>query len=114
MPASPCDSRSSVSTKCVRRSASSSMLTIASLYSAVEPLKMCCRGVALAAQTDGGLMNGSSLLILRGVISIVAGILAFAWPGITIAVLVVLFGIYAIIDGVSNLILGLTDTPSRG
>ena len=59
-------------------------------------------------------MNGSSLLILRGVISIVAGILAFAWPGITIAVLVVLFGIYAIIDGVSNLVLGLTDTPSRG
>lgn len=59
-------------------------------------------------------MNGPSLLIIRGVIGVLAGVLAFAWPGITIAVLVVLFGVYAIIDGISNLVLGLTPTPSHG
>ncbi len=40
------------------------------------------------------------VLALRGVAAIVFGILAFLWPGITLAVLVLLFGAYALIDGV--------------
>ena len=42
-------------------------------------------------------------VLLRGVIAIVFGILAFAWPGVTIATLVTLFAFYALIDGVFSL-----------
>lgn len=38
--------------------------------------------------------------ILRGVIAIIFGILAFVWPGITLAALVFLFGFYALLDGI--------------
>ncbi len=43
-------------------------------------------------------------LVLRGVAAIVFALLAFLMPGITIVVLVFLFGIYALIDGVVNFI----------
>src|SRR5258706_13575712 len=59
-------------------------------------------------------MDGSSVLIVRGIVSVVFGIIAFAWPGVTIAALVVIFGAYAIVDGVANLVLGLTRTPTHG
>jgi uncharacterized membrane protein HdeD (DUF308 family) len=59
-------------------------------------------------------MEGSSWLIVRGVISFVVGILAFLWPGITIAVLVGIFAAYAIIDGVTNLFMGFSHTPGQG
>jgi len=41
---------------------------------------------------------------LRGLAAIVFGILAFAWPGITLIVLVFLFGAYVLIDGVLALV----------
>jgi uncharacterized membrane protein HdeD (DUF308 family) len=59
-------------------------------------------------------MEGASWLIVRGVASFLIGILAFLWPGITIAVLVGMFAAYAIIDGFTNLFLGLTHTPGQG
>ncbi len=43
-------------------------------------------------------------LVLRGVAAIVFSLLAFLMPGITIFVLVTLFGFYALVDGVINLI----------
>jgi uncharacterized membrane protein HdeD (DUF308 family) len=43
-------------------------------------------------------------LVLRGVVAIIFGILTFAWPGITLAALVLLFGAYALVDGVVNLV----------
>jgi uncharacterized membrane protein HdeD (DUF308 family) len=54
------------------------------------------------------------LLIVRGIVGVVFGLVAFAWPGITIAALVVIFGMYAIIDGVTNMILGLSRRPGLG
>lgn len=44
------------------------------------------------------------LLLLRGLISIAFGALAFAWPGITLASLVLLFGAFSFADGVFALI----------
>lgn len=37
---------------------------------------------------------------LRGVAAIVFGILALVWPGLTVLALVVVFGVYAIVDGI--------------
>jgi uncharacterized membrane protein HdeD (DUF308 family) len=40
------------------------------------------------------------LLLLRGLVSIAFGLIAFFWPDITLVALTYLFGIYAILDGV--------------
>ncbi|MBK1866432.1 HdeD family acid-resistance protein [Aestuariivirga sp. YIM B02566] len=39
------------------------------------------------------------LLLLRGIAAILFGLLAFAWPGITLISLVILYGFYALFDG---------------
>jgi uncharacterized membrane protein HdeD (DUF308 family) len=43
------------------------------------------------------------VVLLRGLVAIVFGLLAFAWPGVTIAMLVLLFAIYAVTDGIFSL-----------
>jgi uncharacterized membrane protein HdeD (DUF308 family) len=40
------------------------------------------------------------LLLLRGIAAIIFGVLAFAWPGITLVTLVLFWGAFALIDGV--------------
>jgi len=44
------------------------------------------------------LKSTSTSLILRGVLAIIVGIIALAWPDVTILALVILFAIYAFID----------------
>jgi uncharacterized membrane protein HdeD (DUF308 family) len=39
------------------------------------------------------------LVVLRGVAAVIFGVLALIWPGITVYVLVVLFGAYSLVDG---------------
>lgn len=41
------------------------------------------------------------VFVVRGVAAIAFGIAAWVWPGLTITTLVILFGVYALIDGVS-------------
>ena len=40
------------------------------------------------------------LLLLRGVVAVLFGILAFTWPGLTLVTLVIFYGAYALIDGI--------------
>ena len=47
------------------------------------------------------------LLLLRGVVAILFGILAFVWPGMTIVFLITLFGAWAVVDGIFSLVLGI-------
>jgi uncharacterized membrane protein HdeD (DUF308 family) len=44
------------------------------------------------------------LLLLRGIAAIVFGVLAFIWPGVTLATLVLLWGAFALVDGVLSLV----------
>jgi len=42
--------------------------------------------------------------VLRGLVAIVVGVIALALPGITVGALVILFGAYALIDGIAAFI----------
>ena len=53
-------------------------------------------------------------LALRGVVAILFGIIAIFWPGITATVLVLWFGVYALVDGVFALVAGLRSARQHG
>jgi uncharacterized membrane protein HdeD (DUF308 family) len=46
------------------------------------------------------------VLLVRGIAAILFGICAIAWPGATLLYLVILFGMFSIVDGVAGIILG--------
>jgi uncharacterized membrane protein HdeD (DUF308 family) len=48
------------------------------------------------------------MLLLRGLIAIGLGIMAFAKPGLTLSTLVLLYGFYCLIDGIVALAVGLS------
>jgi uncharacterized membrane protein HdeD (DUF308 family) len=56
----------------------------------------------------GAFVKNWWVLLLRGVVAILFGILAFAMPGLTIVTLVLLYGIYAFADGITALWVGAT------
>jgi uncharacterized membrane protein HdeD (DUF308 family) len=51
------------------------------------------------------------LLLLRGIAGVAFGVLAFAWPGLTLFALVLLYGAYALVDGVFAIVAAI---KSRG
>ena len=53
------------------------------------------------------------ILGLRGLLAVLFGVSALAWPAATIQVLMVLFGIYALIDGLFSLLSALTSDNRR-
>jgi uncharacterized membrane protein HdeD (DUF308 family) len=56
----------------------------------------------------GNLTRAWYWVVLRGVFAVLFGIFAFIWPGITLAALVLVWGVYAIADGVMALIAAFT------
>ena len=46
-------------------------------------------------------------LALRGVAAVLFGLMALAWPGLTLAVLITVYGVYALVDGAFALVAGL-------
>ena len=51
------------------------------------------------------------VLLLRGIAFIVAGVIAMMWPGIPLFALVVLFAVFALIDGAACIVLGMRGEP---
>lgn len=49
------------------------------------------------------------MITLRGAIAVVFGLLAIVWPDITVLALVLLWGIYTLVDGVTAVMIGLSD-----
>lgn len=47
------------------------------------------------------------LVALRGLFALIFGVLALAWPAITLLVLVIFFGAYSLVDGVTGVIRGI-------
>jgi len=54
------------------------------------------------------------VVLLRGVIAVIFGLMAFAWPHLTIATLVLLFGWYALIHGISSMVAAIGYRPEAG
>ncbi len=52
--------------------------------------------------------------LMRGIAAIVFGVAALIWPGITLEVLVLFFGAYALVDGIFALVSGLTASDADG
>lgn len=50
------------------------------------------------------------LVVVRGLLAILFGLTALFWPGLTWLVLVLMFGIYAIVDGVLAMLSGLVSS----
>lgn len=61
------------------------------------------KGLGAGAPIVHGLAKNWWLLLLRGIASVVFGVLAFAWPGLTIISLVIVYGAYALVDGLFSL-----------
>jgi uncharacterized membrane protein HdeD (DUF308 family) len=61
------------------------------------------------------LFEGRSwIVMLRGLIAVAFGLLAVAWPGITLRTLVMLFGIYALLHGALSLAAAAGHRGQRG
>jgi uncharacterized membrane protein HdeD (DUF308 family) len=53
------------------------------------------------------------LVALRGLAAIIFGLLAFIWPGITLSVLILFFGAYALVDGVVAIVVAVRSGGSN-
>lgn len=67
----------------------------------------------LAENLAGTLADSWWVLLLRGIVAILFGILMFARPGISLATLVLFFGAYAFADGVLKSYVAITHRQDR-
>ena len=52
-------------------------------------------------------------LLMRGIAALIFGLMALFWPGLTLFVLIVFFGAYALVDGVFAIVAGIRGSRGR-
>jgi len=65
-------------------------------------------GAGLGSAMVHALAKNWWMLLLRGIAAIIFGVLAFAWPGMTLLTLVTLYGAYTLVDGVLAIVAAIT------
>jgi uncharacterized membrane protein HdeD (DUF308 family) len=65
-------------------------------------------GMGLGSVMVHALAKNWWMLLLRGVAAIIFGVLAFAWPGMTLLTLIMFYGAFALIDGVLAVVAAIT------
>ena len=65
-------------------------------------------GVGLGSAMVHALAKNWWLLLLRGIAAIIFGLLAFAWPGLTLVTLILFYGAFALVDGVLAIAAAIT------
>jgi uncharacterized membrane protein HdeD (DUF308 family) len=58
--------------------------------------------------------NFRTMFLFRGIVAVLFGILALVWPKITLVVLVLLFGIFAVISGITAVAAALRTRGEQG
>jgi uncharacterized membrane protein HdeD (DUF308 family) len=60
---------------------------------------------------DESLSLAWKILVARGIVGVVFGVIALAWPGETVVAFVILWGIWALVDGIGSLVEGFDTGP---
>jgi uncharacterized membrane protein HdeD (DUF308 family) len=58
--------------------------------------------------------NFRTMILFRGIAAILFGIITFVWPGITVSALVLVFGVFAVVNGITTVAAALRNTREHG
>ncbi|HMN36235.1 MAG TPA: HdeD family acid-resistance protein [Hyphomicrobium sp.] len=65
-------------------------------------------GTVLMRPTLDALARNWWLILLRGILAVIFGVLTFIWPGLTLFTLVIFYGAFALLDGIVALVASVT------
>lgn len=80
-----------------------SLLGLVSLYGAYA----CIDGLFSIASAFRSGASGRMMLVLGGLVSVIAGLTALAWPGLTALVLLIILGVWSIARGGAEIVVAL-------
>ncbi len=58
--------------------------------------------------------NFRTMILFRGIAAVLFGILTLVWPKLSLFVLVILFGVFAVISGITAVVAALRNTGEQG
>jgi uncharacterized membrane protein HdeD (DUF308 family) len=59
------------------------------------------------------LVNNWDMVLIRGILAVLFGLATLLMPGITLVVLVILFGTYALIDGIMTIVMAIKERKAQ-